>query len=134
MDDMFYPYPSAMLGETVAPLIESVRGITESVPSVSNVVILADSTSIASRAAVNFYCSPHPVSKVCFGASCIFGVAGAASSGAALATSYIGVSITGLLGSLGARTFNNLGRYTLRLGKVASGEITNPADIADLMS
>ena len=44
-------------------LIESTTTITDTVPAIGNVAILAD--------------TPNPVSKVCFGASCLFGVAGA---------------------------------------------------------
>jgi len=115
-------------------LIESTTKVTDSVPVVGNVAILADSTCTAGRAAINFYCSPNPVSKVCFGASCLFGVAGAASSGTALATSFMGIPITGLVGSFGARAFNRLGKYTLHLGNVTNGNITNVTDIADLMN
>lgn len=67
----------------------SATRITDNVPVVGNAVLLADSTCTAGRAAINFYCSPNPISKVCFGASCLFGVAGAASSGTALATSFM---------------------------------------------
>ena len=115
-------------------LIQSTTKITDSVPVIGNVVILADSTCTAGRAAINFYCSPNLVSKVCFGASCLFGVAGAASSGVALATSFLGIPITGLLGSFGARAFNRLGKYTLHMGNVTNGNITNVTDIADLMN
>ena len=95
------------------PLIDSATEITDSVPTVGNVVILADSTCTAGRAAVNFYCSPNPISKVCFVASCLFGVAGAASSDTALATSFLGISLTGLVGSFGARAFNRLGKLSI---------------------
>ncbi len=114
--------------------IESSTRITDSVPVIGNVAILTDSTCTAGRAAVNFYCSPNPVSKVCFGASCLFGVAGAASSGTALATSFLGIPLTGLIGSFGARALNRLGKYTLQMGNVTSGNITNVTAIADLMN
>jgi hypothetical protein len=67
-------------------LIESTTRITDNLPIVGNGIILADSLCIPGRAAVNFYCSPKPLSKICFGAGCLFGVAGVASSGTALVT------------------------------------------------
>lgn len=115
-------------------LIESTTKITDSVPVIGNVAILADSTCTAGRAAVNFSCSPNPISKVCFGASCLFRVARAASSGTVLATSFLGIPLTGLLGAFGARAFNRLGKYRLHMGNVTSGNIPNVTEIAKLMS
>ncbi len=77
-------------------VIESVTRITDTVPVASNAIIFADSTCTASRAAINFYCSANPIAKVCFGASCLFRIAGSASSGIALATSFMGVPATAL--------------------------------------
>lgn len=107
--------------------------LTTGIPLIANVAILSDSTCRVGRAALNFYCSPNPISKVCFGASCLFGVAGAVSSGTALATSFLGIPLTGLVGSFGARTFNRLGKYTLHMGNVTSGKITNITEITNLM-
>jgi hypothetical protein len=59
---------------------------------------------------------------------------GAASSGTALVTSFAGIPVTGWLGSFGARGFNRLGKYTLHMGNVTSGNITNATDLAELMS
>ena len=114
-------------------------GITENVPIISNAAICADSVCTTGRAGINFYCSPNPVSKVFFGASCVCGVLGAASSGTALAISFAGVPFAGVpiaawVGSFGARAFNRLGKYTLHMGDVTSGNVTNITEIGDLMS
>lgn len=113
---------------------ESASRITDGVPVLGNAAICVDSLCTTGRAGINFYCSPNPVSKVFFGASCVCGVMGAASSGTALVTSFVGVPITGWIGSLGARGFNRLGKYALNMGNVTSGNITNATDIAELMS
>ena len=125
--------PSAVdaLAESVT---EITSGISKNVPIIGNAVICTDSLCTTGRAAVNFYCSPNPVSKVFFGASCAFGVVGAASSATALATTFTGIPVAGWLGSFGARSFNRLGKYTLHLGNVTSGNLTNATDIAELMS
>jgi hypothetical protein len=129
-----FPTPTTLLIESTTRLTDTVTNAVNTVPVVSNVAILSDSTFTACRAAVNFYCSPNPISKVCFAASCLFGVAGAASSGTALVTSFMGVPLTGLVGSFGARGFNRLGKYTLHMGNVTNGNITNATEIADLMN
>jgi len=113
---------------------ESASRLTDEVPVLGNAAICVDSLCTTGRASINFYCSPNPVSKVFFGASFLCGVMGAASSGTALATSFAGIPVTGWLGSLGARGFNRLGKYTLHMGNVTSGNITNVTDIAELMS
>ena len=115
-------------------LMESATRITDNVPVAGNAAICVDSLCTTGRAGLNFYCSPNPVSKVFFGASCLCGVMGAASSGTALVSSFAGIPITGWLGSFGARGFNRLGRYTLHMGNVTNGNITNATDIAELMT
>lgn len=109
-------------------------GISKNVPIIGNAAICADSLCTTGRAGMNFYFSPNPVAKVFFGASCLCGVIGAASSSAALATSFAGIPVTGWLGSFGARGFNRLGKYTLHMGNVTSGNITNATAIGELMS
>lgn len=84
-----------------------------------------DSLCTTGRGGINFYCSPNPLSKVFFGASCICGIMGAGASGTALITSFVGIPVAGWLGSLGARGFNYLGKYSLHMGNVTSGNITN---------
>lgn len=113
---------------------ESASTLTDGVPVLGNAAICVDSLCTTGRAGINFYCSPNPVSKVFFGASCVCGLMGATSSGTALATSFAGIPVAGWLGSLGARGFNRLGKYTLHMGNVTSGNITNATDIAGLMS
>ena len=115
-------------------LADSASTITDGVPVFGNAAICVDSLCTTGRAGINFCCSPNPVSKVFFGASCLCGVMGAASSGTALATSFAGIPLTGWLGSLGARGFNRLGKYTLQMGNVTSGNITNATAIGELMS
>lgn len=113
---------------------ESASTITDSVPVLGNAAICVDSLCTTGRAGINFYCSPNPLSKVFFGASCVCGIMGAGASGTALVTSFVGIPVAGWLGSLGARGFNRLGKYSLHMGNVTSGNITNATDIAELMS
>ena len=122
----FAPTPATVLMETAT-------GVLGNAPVLGNGAILADSVCTTGRAALNFYCSPSPLGRVCFGTSCIFGVAGAVSSGTALATSAVGLPVAGVVGSLGARSFNRLGKYALHLGNVTSGNVTNVTEIAELM-
>ena len=109
-------------------------GITKNVPVIGNAALCADSLCTAGRAGINFYCSPNPVAKVFFGASCLCGTIGAASSGTALVTSFAGIPVAGWIGSFGARGFNRLGKYTLHMGNVTAGKITNATEISELMS
>lgn len=109
-------------------------GITKNVPIIGNAAICADSLCTTSRAGINFYCSPNPLSKVFFGASFVCGVLGAASSGTALVTSFAGIPMTAWVGSFGARAFNRAGKYSLHMGNVTSGNITNITQISELMS
>ena len=113
---------------------EITSGISKNVPVVGNAAIYADSLCTAGRAGINFYCSPNPVAKAFFGASFLCGVIGGTSSATALATSVTGIPLAGWLGSFGARGFNRLGKYTLHMGNVTSGNITNATDISELMS
>jgi hypothetical protein len=109
-------------------------GISKNVPIIGNAAICTDSICTAGRAGINFYYSPNPVAKVFFGASCLCGVMGATSSGTALITSFAGIPMAGWLGSFGARGFNRLGKYTLHMGNVTNGNITNATAISELMS
>lgn len=108
--------------------------MTDGVPVLGNAAVCVDSLCTTGRAGINFYCSPNPLSKVFFGASCMCGVMGAASSGTALVTSFAGIPMAGWLGAFGARGLNRLGKYTLHMGNVTSGNITNVTEIAELMS
>lgn len=132
------PTTADALAESATVLAESAAGITtgitKNVPIIGNAAICADSVYTTGRAGINFYCSPNPVSKVFFGASCVCGVLGAASSGTALVTSFAGIPVAGWLSSFGARAFNRLGKYTLHMGNVTSGNVTNITQIGDLMS
>lgn len=113
---------------------EITSGISKNVPIVGNAAICADSLCTTGRAGINLYCSPNPLAKVFFGASCACGLVGATSSGAALVTSFAGIPIAGWLGSFGARGFNRLGKYALHMGNITSGNLTNTTAISDLMS
>jgi len=113
---------------------ESASSLTDGVPVLGNAAVCVDSLCTTGRAGINFYCSPNPLSKVFFGASCMCGVMGAASSGTALVTSFAGIPMAGWLGAFGARGLNRLGKYTLHMGNVTSGNITNVTEIAELMS
>jgi hypothetical protein len=131
------PTAADVLAESATALVESAisitTDITKNVPIIGNVAICADSICTTGRAGINFYCSPNPVAKVFFGASCVCGVFGAASSGTALVTSFAGIPVAGWVGSFGARAFNRLGKYTLHMGNVTSGNITNATAISELM-
>ena len=128
------PTPTTLMMESVTRMVESVTRAVDLVPSATNAGICVDSACTAGRAAVNFYGSPNPVSKVCFGASCVCGTIGATASGTALVSNYLGVPALGFLGSVGARTFNTLGKYTLHMGNVTNGQITNVTEITNLMN
>ena len=125
--------PTAMdhAAESISKLTSK---LTDGVPVLGNAAICADSLCTAGRAGINFYCSPNPISKVFFGASCLCGLLGAGTSGTALVTSAAGIPAAGWLGAFGARGFNRLGKYSLYMGNVTNGNITNTTDIADLMS
>lgn len=120
--------------ESHPKLIEAITEILNSIPTVGNAVICADGTCTAGCAAVNFYTTYNPISKACFAASCVCGTIGAAASGTALVSNYLGVPALGFLGSVGARTFNTLGKYTLHMGNVTNGQITNVTEITNLMN
>ena len=49
-------------------------------------------------------------------------------NGCWLITSFAGIPVAGWLGTLGARGFNRLGKYTLHMGNITA------TDIAELMS
>ena len=125
--------PSAL--DTLAESVTDITsGISKNVPVVGNVAICADSLCTTGCAGLNFYYSANPIAKVFFGASCVCGVIGAASSGTALVTSFAGIPMAGWFGSFGARSFNRAGKYALHMGNVTSGNITNTTDISELMS
>jgi len=109
-------------------------GIGQNVPIIGNAALCADSLCTTGRAGINFYCSPNPVSKVFFATSCVCGLIGAGSSGVALLSPVTGIPVLGWFGTLGARGFNRLGKYSLYMVNVTSGDVTNTTEIADLMS
>ncbi|MDY6899025.1 MAG: hypothetical protein SWZ49_13240 [Cyanobacteriota bacterium] len=129
---MFNLAPTAMdaLAESAT---EITNGISTHVPIIGNAALCMDSVYTTSRAGVNFYCSPNPVAKTFFAVSCLCGVVGATASSASLFTSFAGIPVAGWLGSFGARAFNRAGRYTLHMGNVTSGNITNATEIAEFM-
>lgn len=134
----FAPSAVDILAESATTFVESASGITSgistNVPIIGNVAICTDSLCTTGRAGINFYCSPNPVARTFFGASCLCGIVGATCSGTALLTSFTGIPVAGWIGSFGARGFNRLGKYTLHMGNVTSGNITNATAISDLMS
>lgn len=109
------------------------RESTKNVPIIGNAAICTDSVCTTGHPGINFYCSPNPVSKAFFGASCLCGVLRAASSSTALVTSFAGIPVKGWVGSFGARAFNRLGKYTLHMGNLMSGNVTNITQIGELM-
>jgi hypothetical protein len=129
-----FPTPSTLFMESTTRAADRITNVIDNVPVVGNAALFADSTCTTCRAAFNFYCSPNPLSKVFFGASCVFGVAGAVSSGTALATSFAGIPLGACLGTFGARAFNRIGKYSLYMGNVTNGNITNVTEIGNLMN
>lgn len=113
---------------------EITSGISKNVPVIGNALICTDSLSTTGRDGINFYCSPNPVAKVYFGASCVFEIVGAAASGTALVTSFAGIPVEGWVDSFGGRTFNRLGKYILHIENVTSGNVPNLTEISDLIS
>jgi hypothetical protein len=131
MNCNFYPTAMDAFAESAT---EITSGVSQTVPHIGNAVLCTDSICTAGRAAINFYCSPNTLSKVFFGASFLCGTVGAVSSGTALLTDFAGLPVAGLVGSLGARSFNRLGKYALHMGNVTNNNITNVSDIADLVN
>ena len=111
----------------------SANGVVSQFPTLANGALLADSVTTTGRAAMNFCCANNMVSRACFGASCVCGAVGAASSGTALATGFLGIPVASTIGTLGARGFNRLGKYALRLGNFTNGNFTNITELAEIM-
>jgi len=99
-----------------------------------NSAICADSICTLGRAGINFYYCPNPLARVFFAASFVCGTLGAVSSGAALLLSTWGIPTIAVLSSFSARSFNRLGKDTLRMGHITNGNITTANEIAALMS
>jgi hypothetical protein len=129
-----FTLPASAVDALAESTTKLTSGISTNVPVIGNAGLCVDSLCTTGRGAVNFYYSPNPVAKVFFGASCLCGVIGAASSGTAVVTSFAGIPAASWFGSFGARGLNRLGKYTLHIGNVTSGKITNHTAIADLMS
>lgn len=55
-------------------------------------------------------------------------------SGTALLTSFPSITLAKWFGSLSARRFNRLGKYLLDMDNLTNGKITNPTEIASLIS
>ena len=131
MDITLAPTKMDEFAESATYLAKSTSRLTDALPVVGNAIISVDSLTTTGRAAINFCSSSNTVARVFFGTSWLCGVLGAALYGTALATSYLGVPVRRWIGSIGARRFNRLGKYPLKMGKVASA---NPTDIAEAMS
>lgn len=76
-----------------------------------------------------FWASPNPLCDT----SWVCGVLGAASSGTALVTvtSFASIHVTAWVGSFGARAFNWVGKYSLRLGKLISPSRQDISSLAE---
>lgn len=109
--------------------VESAIILIDGVPVLGNTAICVDSLCTTGRASMNFYCSPNPLQKALSFLWCKLckWSNGAVSLGT-------GRLVLSQMGSLGAREFNCLGKYTLHLGNITSGNFTNSTDIAGLMS
>jgi hypothetical protein len=113
---------------------ELTNGLSHNIPIIGNAALCTDSLCTTGRAGLNFYCSPNLVSKVFFATSCVCGLIGAGSSGIAILSPVTGIPVLGWVGTFGARGFNRLGKYSLYMGNVTNGNITNATEIANLMS
>ena len=81
------PSPVDAIAESATTLIDTATtAMTKNVLMFGNAAICADSICTTGRAGINFYCSPSPLAKVFFVASCACGVVGATSSGVHLKT------------------------------------------------
>jgi len=126
--------PLKLASSAIDYAAESFSTLTDAVFGLGNAAICVDSLCTAGCAGINFYCSPSPFAKIFFGASFACGTMGAAASGTALVTSYTGIPALGWVGGLRSKGLNRLGKYTLHLGNITNGNITNATEIADLMS
>jgi len=97
-----FPTPTTTLIDWTIILVQSLNRVSEKLPIASNGAIFTNSSCTPCRAAFNFYCYPNRIAKRRFGLSCLFGVSGTICSGNAVATSFMGVAPTGLLGTFGA--------------------------------
>lgn len=115
--------PTAMdaFAEAATSAIESATGL-------ANVGVCVDSACTTGRAAVNFFYSSNPVSKTFFGTSIICGVTGTVVSGASLVGKGLGIPGLGFGCDLAARGCCRLGKYTMKMGNVTSGNITGFAE------
>ena len=109
--------------EAAAPILKKYTKRVAACSNAGNAFICVDSLRLSGRAGANFVSAPNTLSRVFFVASFTCGVISAGSSGVALGTSYIGIPITGWLGSIGSRGFYKLGKVSLHAGKVSSGKI-----------
>jgi len=125
--------PSAVdtLAKSATTLVDST---SESIPIFGNAALCADSLCTTARSGVSLYCTPSPLAKVFFCASCVCGIVGATSSGIALGTSVLGIPAAGVLGTLTARGFNRAGKFAMHMGNVTSGNITDATQITELIS
>ena len=104
-------------------------GVLSQVPTLANSALLVDSVSTTGRAGMNFCCANNIVARTCFVTSCVCGTVGAVSSGTAIASSFFSIPAAGVVGTLGARAFNRLGKYVLTIGN-----FTNATEISDLIN
>ena len=109
--------------EAAAPVVKKYVKRVAACSSAGNALICVDSLRLSGRAGANMLSAPNTLSRVFFVASFTCGVISAGSSGVAIGTSYIGIPITGWIGSLGSRGFYKLGKVSLQAGKVTSGKI-----------
>ena len=116
--------PTAM--DRVAKLIGD--GI-EGAPRIGNIAITADSARVGVQSGLCFFKAKTPVAKACFGIGATCGLAGSVCAGASSISNYMGCSPLGLAGNLAGRACYRLGRYSLRMGNVTDGNITELADI-----
>lgn len=119
---------------TLAPtamdrVAELVGGALEGTPQIGNIAVAADSGRVGLQSGVCFFKATNPLSRVCFGAGTVCGLAGAACAGTSACSNYMGLSPLGVAGNLAGRACYRIGKYSLRVGQVTDGNMTALADV-----
>lgn len=120
---------------TLAPtqmdrVAELVGDALEGTPRVANIAITADSARVGVQSGMCFFKATNPLSRACFGAGAVCGLAGSVCSGTSAFSNYMGFSPLGIAGDLAGRACYRLGKYSLRIGNVTDGNMTALADAA----
>ena len=107
-------------------LAGSIHNVVSQFPTLANSALFVDSLTTTGRSGINFCTANNFVARACFAASC--------ACGTALVTSFLGVPAASLIGNLGARGCNRLGKCALAAGNFTNGNFTNVTEISELMN